>query len=151
MSAAQRGSRREVSEKEARDHESAAGEEVRDLVVKDLNGIENIMNLQRDASVAYDNLRWAIEANEAASGKISTAVGGYRPRSLGGQKGTQIIYRFCQYPFADIVGWCNLERGRLTVAGAGVMPTHRSGAIGSVVFVGQFGTEDKLSKSQVFP
>jgi hypothetical protein len=46
-----------------------AGTEVRDLVVTHLNGIRNIMNLQRDASQAYSDLQWAIEAKED-NGKV---------------------------------------------------------------------------------
>ena len=46
-----------------------AGEEIRDLVVKYLNDIENVMNLQWDAQHAYDDLVWAIQANED-NGKV---------------------------------------------------------------------------------
>jgi len=39
-----------------------AGNEVRDLVVQHLNGIGNVVNLEKNAHSAYDNLRWGIEA-----------------------------------------------------------------------------------------
>jgi hypothetical protein len=41
-----------------------AGPKIRDLVEKNINGIGNIMALQSDASMAYGDLRWAIEAKE---------------------------------------------------------------------------------------
>jgi hypothetical protein len=36
--------------------------ETRDLVIQRLNGPGNVVNLQRDAHAAYDNLQWGIEA-----------------------------------------------------------------------------------------
>ena len=39
-----------------------AGPAVRDLILKQLNGIGNVMNIQSDAYTAYDNLEWGIEA-----------------------------------------------------------------------------------------
>jgi hypothetical protein len=48
-----------------------AGPKIRDLVEKNINGIGNIMALQSDASMAYDDLRWAIEAKEdERNGKV---------------------------------------------------------------------------------
>ena len=47
-----------------------AGTKVGDLVVEQLNGIENIMNLECNASQAYDDLKWAIQAKEADDGKV---------------------------------------------------------------------------------
>jgi len=45
---------------------------MRDLVEKYIDGIGNIMALQSDASMAYDNLRWAIEAKEDEhNGKVT--------------------------------------------------------------------------------
>lgn len=40
------------------------GAEIRDLVVEHLNGVENIMNLEMNASQAYNDLRWTIQAKE---------------------------------------------------------------------------------------
>ena len=39
-----------------------AGNEARDLDIQYLNGIGNVVNLERNAHAAYDNLRWGIEA-----------------------------------------------------------------------------------------
>ena len=47
-----------------------AGTKVRDLVIEHLNGVGNTMNLQSDASKAFDDLRWAIEAKEDEDGKV---------------------------------------------------------------------------------
>jgi hypothetical protein len=41
-----------------------AGTEVRDLVVQHLNDIGNVMNLQWDVQTAFDNTKWAIQADE---------------------------------------------------------------------------------------
>jgi len=40
-----------------------AGTAVRDVVVQQLNGLGNVMNIQSDAHIAYDNIRWGIEAS----------------------------------------------------------------------------------------
>jgi len=47
-----------------------AGTKVRDLVVEQLSGIGNIMNLECNASMAYDDLKWAIQAKEDDDGKV---------------------------------------------------------------------------------
>ena len=41
-----------------------AGAGVRDLVVKHLNSIGNVMNLEMNAHSTYDNIEWAIQANQ---------------------------------------------------------------------------------------
>jgi hypothetical protein len=48
-----------------------AGPKIRDLVEKNINSLGNIMALQSDASKAYGDLRWAIEAKEdEPNGKV---------------------------------------------------------------------------------
>ena len=48
-----------------------AGTKIQDFVEKNINGIGNTMALQSDASKAYSDLRWAIEANEdEPNGKV---------------------------------------------------------------------------------
>ena len=42
---------------------------MRDLVIDNLNRIGNVMNLQWDAQTAYDNIEWAIHADEE-QGKV---------------------------------------------------------------------------------
>jgi len=39
-----------------------AGPAVSDLVMKQLNGIGNVMNMETNAHAAYNNLKWGIEA-----------------------------------------------------------------------------------------
>ncbi|EDR03339.1 uncharacterized protein LACBIDRAFT_295301 [Laccaria bicolor S238N-H82] len=46
-----------------------AGEEARDLVLKQMNDIGNVANVQSDAYVKYDGLRWGIEAQEGETVK----------------------------------------------------------------------------------
>jgi len=41
-----------------------AGEATRDLVVRSLNGICNVVNLEMNAHKTYDTLAWGIEATE---------------------------------------------------------------------------------------
>jgi hypothetical protein len=40
-----------------------AGPAVSDLVMKQPNGIGNVMNMETNAHTAYDNLKWGIEAH----------------------------------------------------------------------------------------
>jgi len=47
-----------------------AGTKLRDLVVEQLNGIGNTMDLECNASMAYDDLKWAIQAKENYDGKV---------------------------------------------------------------------------------
>jgi hypothetical protein len=39
-----------------------AGPAVKDLILQQLNGIGNAINIQVDAHTAYHNLKWGIEA-----------------------------------------------------------------------------------------
>jgi hypothetical protein len=39
-----------------------AGPATRDLVLQNLNGVKNVMNIQGDAHTSYDNFKWGIEA-----------------------------------------------------------------------------------------
>jgi hypothetical protein len=41
-----------------------AGNETRDLVIQHLNGLGNAVNLERNAHLAYDELKWGIEAQD---------------------------------------------------------------------------------------
>jgi hypothetical protein len=41
-----------------------AGTAGRDLVLQQLNGLGNLMNLQSDAHAAYDNIKWGIEGRD---------------------------------------------------------------------------------------
>ena len=50
------------------------GTEIRDLVVEHLNGVENIMNLEMNASEAYDDLKWTIQAKEDDDGKVRIKI-----------------------------------------------------------------------------
>jgi hypothetical protein len=45
------------------------GTEVRDLIFKHLNGVGNTVNLEGNASKAYDDHKWAIQA-EVDNGKV---------------------------------------------------------------------------------
>ncbi|KIM40957.1 hypothetical protein M413DRAFT_28064 [Hebeloma cylindrosporum] len=48
-----------------------AGTKIGDLVVEHLHGIGNIMNLECNATAAYDDFKWAIQAMEAGDGKVT--------------------------------------------------------------------------------
>jgi hypothetical protein len=50
-----------------------AGQEVRDLVIDNLNRIGNVMNLEWNAQTAYDDIEWAIQADED-QGKVRIYV-----------------------------------------------------------------------------
>ena len=41
-----------------------AGTAVRDLVLQQLNGLGNLMNLESNAHTAYNNIKWAIEGRD---------------------------------------------------------------------------------------
>jgi len=47
-----------------------AGTEVVDFVVEHLNSVGNIMTLEWNASQAYDDFRWAIQAKVEDDGKV---------------------------------------------------------------------------------
>lgn len=51
-----------------------AGERVSKLVVDNLNGIGNVMNLEWNASAMYDDIHWAIEADIMDDGKVEIYV-----------------------------------------------------------------------------
>jgi hypothetical protein len=46
-----------------------AGDAARDGVVRYLNDIGNVMNMQQDAHISYNDLQWGIEAREE-DGKV---------------------------------------------------------------------------------
>jgi hypothetical protein len=50
-----------------------AGDEARDLVIQHLNGLGNVVNLQKYVLETYDNLRWGIEA-QIDNGKVPIEV-----------------------------------------------------------------------------
>jgi hypothetical protein len=47
-----------------------AGTKVLVFVVKNLNEIGNVMNLEWDAQDAYRDIRWAVQANVMDDGKV---------------------------------------------------------------------------------
>ena len=52
-----------------------AGTAVRDLIVKELNGIGNVMNIESNAHTTYDDISWGIEArNENGMVRFSSSA-----------------------------------------------------------------------------
>lgn len=47
-----------------------AGQKIANLATSDLSSVQNVMNMQSDAHVAFDELCWGIEAKEADDGIV---------------------------------------------------------------------------------